>query len=282
MRKLFWFGCAASVTAAAFVFVTARHAHKHPASIAGHLVRGAYVATGWSNPVLQACRSMGAKLAFTVGRTLAPETVQTPCQAAPCCTSTVPDAAPACCEIPQVIDLTTLSPDLDIELPVSTIGRYRPGFIPPSVEGELERELEWMQQQQTGQVAPVTVIVTPGDGEEADAQPVPTTMPPAAEDENNACRQLKDGDLWQEFFEVKHKDATDVELLPMPRELGELPEATDAGAEADGIEQGEPADCKETPEIDQHNSGCPSMGGCPYTGRSPTPPPSYPTGKDRE
>jgi hypothetical protein len=273
MRKLFWFGCAASVTAAAFVFVTARHAQKHPASLASNLAHGAYVAVGWSNPMFQACRSLGAKVAFTVGRTLAPETAQAPPPAAPCCTSMSPRCEPTTCEIPQVIDLTKYE---QAEMPMNRCNT--PQFIAPEVQGELACELEWMEQQATQvAAAPVTVIVTAGGSEEN--EPVPSTMP-AAEDEG-AIQQLQDVEFWPEFYDVQQQDTTEVEQLPMPREVEELPEATEGADEADGVEQGEPPDCQEMPEIDHHKSGCPSMGGCPYTGRCPTP--SYPTtGKDRE
>ena len=275
MRKLFWFGCAASVTAAAFVFVTARHAQKHPASLASNLAHGAYVAVGWSNPMFQACRSLGAKMAFTVGRTLAPETAQAPhTAAAPCCTSMAPRCEPTTCEIPQVIDLTKCE---QTEWPVRD-NRFDRQLMPADLDCELTRELELMEQQVAqAQAAPVTVIVTAGGSEEN--EPVPSTMP-AAEDEG-AFQQLQEVEFWPEFSEVQQQDTTEVELQPMPRELEELPEATEGADEADGVEQGEPSDCQEMPEIDHHKSGCPSMGGCPYTGRCPTP--SYPTtGKDRE
>lgn len=276
MRKLFWFGCAASVTAAAFVFVTARHAQKHPASLAGNLAHGAYVAVGWSNPMFQACRSLGAKMAFTVGRTLAPETAQAPhTAAAPCCTSMAPRCEPTTCEIPQVIDLTKCE---QMELPSARYLDHRPQYIPPSPDYPLESELRLMEEQVAQATAePVTVIVTAGGSEEN--EPVPSTMP-AAEDEG-AYQQLQEVEFWPEFSEVQQQDTTEVEQLPMPREVEELPEATEGADEADGVEQGEPSDCQEMPEIDHHKSGCPSMGGCPYTGRCPTP--SYPaTGKNRE
>jgi hypothetical protein len=188
-----------------------------------------------------------------------------------------PRCEPSTCEIPQVIDLTKCE---QMELPIrgDRGGQQFIPSIPSEMAAELERELEFMQQQvaQTN-AAPVTVIVTAGGSEEN--EPVPSTMP-AAEDDG-AFQQLQEVEFWPEFSEVQQQDTTEAELLPMPRELEELPEATEGADEADGVEQGEPSDCQEMPEIDHHKSGCPSMGGCPYTGRCPTP--SYPaTGKDRE
>lgn len=287
MRKLFWFGCAASVTAAAFVFVTARHAHKHPVSVAGHLVRGAQTAVSWSNPMLQGVRILGAQVAFTVGRTLATEaTPATPPEAAPCCTSRAPRCEPIVCEIPQVIDLAKFE---QLEAPTGRTLQHNPQYNVPGIDEELERELQLMEQQAAQLApAPITVVVTAGEAEEN--EPVPAMMPAAQDEDIHQLQEVQDIEFWREFDGIPEPEAVEVEPLPMPRELEELPAATEGSTETDGVEpvegtdgveEGEAPDCKEMPEIDHHHSGCPSMGGCPYTGRCP-PLPTYPTNKDRE
>ena len=245
MRKLLWLCAAAAVLAAVAVYLAADHAGRHPRTLLGRCLVGAYHAGTQYNVFYSAGKAAAEHTTQVLHHVLARRIVipvlgQTnPVAAAPAphaehAPAPCPQSCPAATEHPVVpaprmlghIDIPVVeetSEPIEHE-PLQVI--YMPDEEPPMAE------------------APATMP----HAEEPSATPM--TMPHADEEEATGAG-TSPFDFWMDLF----RDAAQ--------------HVTPAGAEESdkGVVAPDPADCKEDPYHPYQYPGCP-YGGCPDSHRS--------------
>lgn len=198
MHRLFWFGCLLAVLAAGAVYLTADYAEGHPESLTGCCVRGVYHVAVELNPVKVVAGTIGRQAAFLSSK-LAPKKKDDHASSGRPCAREAQHVrqAPACCPPLDVIDLSMLSAP-------------EPGCEEAEAPAEEARPCAAEEDHacQADEVAGITVPPTPFEDEAAaEEDPVPDTMPPCKDDDEEPCEMKAcTEELIQEEMEQQQKE----------------------------------------------------------------------------